>query len=730
MVHPVREWYRLNLAGLLIFVLVCAGTVTAAPLPLPCQNVITLNEGDPIANNISAVCSGGTIILNPGTYSQHNILVNKDVRIQANTSYGHNATDTIIDAQTLGRIFDNSLGHALTIDNLSLQNGHLDGGGGAIENSGGTLIITSSRFTDCSAVSGGAISMTGGTLTISSSTFSGCDSRMSSGGAIYNNGGDVVITTTTFSDCTSLPTTTGVTEGGAIYLEGGTLTISSSVFKDCFGMGGGAIKNKGGIAIITSSTFSRCGTYTGGSGGAIVSYPGTLTVISSTFENCYSGYGGAIDSRATLTITSSTFENCSAFYNGGAIRSFDSTSTPAITFSRFYHNTAGNWGPSIAAVSPVDAMNNWWGSNSNPSALVSGPVTSSPWLMLCATASPPSIMATGTSVIRSSLTYNMTGHDTSALGHVPDGIMNTFAIESGSGSVLPLTAGTVSGIAGTTFSAASAGTTIINTTVDGQSVYTTVTVPGTIAIPVTTVDTSNNDDGFPSVTVSPATTGAGILPPMTVTVNIGGDSKAWQAVVTGTKLSDLIVTGTVQTGPGDNQTAPPGTVFQYISLAPARYGTISNTVLYFSIPQSWLDENHIDPKSIVLYHQTANEWEALPTSAVSTKDGTVYFSAQSTGFSLFAIVGTPTVATPAPVATMQAVTESVVQTPAPAAAIVKAPVTTQTTAPPATAPQPAGPSPLLNIVLVVAAIGVLAGGGFMARRWWIRQQNPALFGEY
>ena len=41
-------------------------------------------------------------------------------------------------------------------------------------------------------------------------------------------------------------------------------------------------------------------------------------------------------------------------------------------------------------------------------------------------------------------------------------------------------------------------------------------------------------------------------PLMTVTVNIGGDSKAWQAVVTGTKLQDLIVTGTEQHGPFGN----------------------------------------------------------------------------------------------------------------------------------------------------------------------------------
>jgi hypothetical protein len=31
-------------------------------------------------------------------------------------------------------------------------------------------------------------------------------------------------------------------------------------------------------------------------------------------------------------------------------------------------------------------------------------------------------------------------------------------------------------------------------------------------------------------------------------------------------------------------------------------------------------------------------------------------------------------------------------------------------------PQTPAPSPLLNIILVIAAIGVLAGGGFMVRR--------------
>jgi hypothetical protein len=251
------------------------------------------------------------------------------------------------------------------------------------------------------------------------------------------------------------------------------------------------------------------------------------------------------------------------------------------------------------------------------------------------------------------------------------------------------------------------------------------TVPTTTAVSsataVTTLDTSGNDDDDTDTTI----------PIMTVTVNIGGDSKAWQAIVTGTKLSDLIVTGTIQSGFGSNFTTPPGIVYQYINLVPARYDTITKSVINFTVPQSWLDENHIAPKSIVLYHQTAKGWEALPTTVLSTKDGSVFFSAQSTGFSLFAIAGTPTVLTPpVTVATPDLVSTPVqVQPPAPAA-VTKVPVTTQTTAPPAASPQPAAPSPLLNIVLVIAAIGILAGGGFMARRWWIRRQNPALFREY
>ena len=231
----------------------------------------------------------------------------------------------------------------------------------------------------------------------------------------------------------------------------------------------------------------------------------------------------------------------------------------------------------------------------------------------------------------------------------------------------------------------------------------------------------SNDDGYRG--------SASELPPMTVTVNIGGDSKAWQAVVTGTKLSELIVTGTVQHGPGDNRTAPPKTVFQYFTLIPARYTSITKAVINFTVPQSWLGDNHIAPGRIVLYHQTANGWEALPTTVLSTEDGTVYFSAVSPGFSLFAIVGTPDAAAPAvtTVATFGSTAREQTTTRAIAA---KAPLTTQTTAPSTAPAAPAAGFPFMTVVLIVAGCVVLIGSGWYVRRWWIRRQNPALFREY
>jgi len=855
LVHLVTQRYGLVFACLLIFALVCTGPVTARPIE-DCRNVITINAGDLLADNISAVCDKGTLILNPGTYSQDGeIYIIKNMTIRANTSNGGTAANTIINAGWIdedGRV-ESSISlkgalNTLTIDSLTLRKEvnteyaaiYINAGkviitgstltgragdtdtGGAIRNDDGHLIITGSTITNFRAPNGAAISTNGGIVEILSSTFYGCSARpfpsnddsgadfgdrtdnLGDGGAIFSYGSSLTIGSTTFSDCHAKNTGGAISavdsfvtinpgtrftgcsaiNGGAVFFHKNpitsyptALTIDSTTFYGCRALSsallnsegtvgstsfsdskylapsGGAIyaAGSGGITRITSSTLTGC---SASNGGAIYSNEGnTLIIDSTTFSGCrafssapltsegavgstsfsdsgsLASSGGAIytaGSGGITTITSSKLTGCSATGNGGAI--FTGNDLATIQFCRIYQNTAPSGSDIFNAGNPVLAENNWWGTNTGPSGFIGeNEIDADPWLLLNISGDRR-ILISRTASIRTNLTNNTAGDDTTSGGiFVPDGITNTFAVPGNTGSVAPVTDGTKKGTAGTTFTPVKAGTWTISSTVDGQTVYLDV---GVEPLFYPTVDTRSGDsDPQPTVSqtagIPPAT-----LPPMIVTVNIGGDSKAWQAIVTGTKLSELIVTGTMQHGPGDNRTAPPGTVYQYISLVPARFTSISKTVIHFTVPQSWLEENHIAPGSIVLYHQTANGWEALPTTVLYTKDGTVYFSAESAGFSLFAIAGTPSMLTPPGLATAQEpLSTPVVQEQVPAA-VAKAPVTTQTTAPPATHPHPAAPSPLLNIMLVIAAIGVLAGGGFMVRRWWIRRQNPALFREY
>jgi hypothetical protein len=329
--HPLP--FRTLLCILIILVLALAAPVSAA--------VHTLNPGDSIFENITDASDGDTIILNPGIYNQHDISIDKNIIIKANMSAGGSAADTIIDSESDGRIFSNYGAYSLAIDNLTLRNGHgIPGYGGAIYSKGGTLTITSSFFSNCSAdIDGGAI----------------------------------------FSDMASIVT-------------------------------------------VTTSTFSNC---SASNGGAIYSYNASIvTVTSSTFSNCSASNGGAIYSySSTVTITTSTFSNCSAS-NGGAIYS-DSASIVTIHFSRIYNDTT------IAIQndgSTVDAANNWWGTNADPSGYTSGGVTVSPWLVLNITATPSSITTAQTSAIRTYLTNNSAGTDTTSGGiFVPAGIPVAFA---------------------------------------------------------------------------------------------------------------------------------------------------------------------------------------------------------------------------------------------------------------------------------------------------------------
>ena len=157
-----------------------------------------------------------------------------------------------------------------------------DGDGGAIDNYG-TLIVSTSTFSDNTAAVAGAIFNSGGTLTVSTSTFSG-NAATGNGGAIATVGGTVTVSASSFSENTA-PAAYPSGQGGAIY-------------------------DVGAVFVVSGSTFSA---NTSGNTGGAINNAGALTVSTSTFSgNTADRLAGAIENLSDLTVWASTFSGNSS----------------------------------------------------------------------------------------------------------------------------------------------------------------------------------------------------------------------------------------------------------------------------------------------------------------------------------------------------------------------------------------------------------------------------------
>jgi PKD repeat protein len=655
---------------------------------------------------LNTTASGDTVAFTPGIYRLQGIWFNKTLTFCSN---GGIAQDTIIDGIGGNNgIFYNTSGSetTITIKDLTLRNGYtaLSQGGGAVSSYGNITVISSDFYNDTAPGKyGGAMNIHGsGNLTVSGSNFTWCRSEY--GGAISTQFTYVFVNSSSFVNCQ------GRTNSGAVYTElGGAVNFCR--FDNTTSGDNTVITNEAGASAVDmtenwwGNNAPPASLVSGGNLNpflvlGVTATPSSITTAQTSIISANLSY----DSAGIRPAANILPDGIPVYFTMGS----GPGSVPPGVVLTTNHLAAGTFTPSEGGSATVNASVD----GCNVSAFIS-------------ISSFPVIVFTGTPV-SGNLPLTVTFNDTSTGIPSP----STWNWSFGDGQWFNTTN---SATKNTSHTYTAPGTYPVNLTANNTAGAGTLSRTGYITVMAPVPPTSapvltyppgqsggNNDDG-PTIT----------YPLMTVTVNIGGDSSAWQAIVTGTKLSDLIVTGNVQSGQGSNLTAPPGIVYQYISIVPARYTSITNAVINFTIPQSWLDNNHIETGSIVLYHQTANGWTTLPTTLLFTKDGTVYFSATSPGFSLFAIAGTPVVTAPATVAISQGTVTNGVPEQTPVRAVsTQAPVTAQTTAPPATTARPSAPSPLMDIVLVIAAIGVMGGGGFLARRWWIRCQNPALFRKF
>lgn len=69
---------------------------------------------------------------------------------------------------------------------------------------------------------------------------------------------------------------------------------------------------------------------------------------------------------------------------------------------------------------------------------------------------------------------------------------------------------------------------------------------------------------------------------------------------------------------------------------------IENAVICFKVEKSWIKDKMIDTSSITLNSYSDNKWDQLPTSLSSEDDKYIYFTAETAGFSSFAITGKTT----------------------------------------------------------------------------------------
>lgn len=655
---------------------------------------------------------------------------------------------------------DNTYTGTTTIENggsLDIGDGGTTGtlGTGAVTNNG-ALVFDHSDFTIIdNAISGtgtlivagvsniqltGANSYTGNTIIESGSGLyvgNGAASGTIGTGAVSNDGfltfersdsitvaSDICGTGTLYQTGSGTTILTGSNYyTGTTYISHGTLQIGNGGSNGILGTG--AVSNEGAL-VFNRSDYYIVGNAISGTGTLTVMSPGEIKL---TGTNSYSGMttinsGGTLrigyESSATGTLGSGIVTN-----NGNLV--FDRSGSLMVTSDITGSGSLGQIGSGTTTL--MSSMLAYTGDTSaRAGKLVFGTTVPSSGIWIMSFNSPTSY---GRMVLKD--TPNIAGKTINVEIPAPTGpydknIISWTGSAIGTPSLMmngvPVTSGeyvgnlalVYSSTAGVNVKSRAAVTTVPTTTVPISNPSPTDT-PGTNPTPG-----QGNDDNPPGPAV--------VEPPAgTTEVNVGGNSAVTEVTVTGTGISDLIVTGTVQPGPPSGVDPPPGIAYQYIDLTPSRYTTITGATITFTVPVTWLEESHISPGDVRLNRYTNSKWNTLPTTVLKTQNGQVWLSSESPGFSYFAIIGVSR--SSAEVASEEQTGEPTRNVPAqnrvtPAAGVTAASLAT--TVPAAASTTAAGTSTILSVLAFIGIGGVACVAvGIIARRWWIRRQNPDLF---
>ncbi|MTK64445.1 MAG: hypothetical protein F8N15_07985, partial [Methanobacterium sp.] len=218
------------------------------------------------------------------------------------------------------------------------------------------------------------------------------------------------------------------------------------------------------------------------------------TGLTITGSNCYVvGNSMCYNKEAGLTITGT---NNVVIMNRleqnlyGA--SFSNYNAAIFCFNSVIGNTYQLYSPDTSGT--LNAIDNWWGSNSAPSR-VYGLFNVSPWIVLKLVPSTNKVNVGGVSNITADLTWNSAGEDTDLVYtgvFVPDGILVKFSCDS-LGILSDLVLSLVNGTATSSFTGKTVGSSTILASVNDQNVTTSVTVMGVTSLNVNSASGHKGD---------------------------------------------------------------------------------------------------------------------------------------------------------------------------------------------------------------------------------------------
>jgi parallel beta-helix repeat protein len=245
-------------------------------------------------------------------------------------------------------------------------------------------------------------------------------------------------------------------------LNFGNSTITGNTIED----------NDDGIFNAGTSTIS--GNIVMRNSNGIFLFSGMATVMNNTIE--MNGTGVLVDPFGGFVAEANIMGN-NIIDNGDGILVMNSGDNGAsgfgllvISCNRIVGNMAGVVNDdSTTGGLVVDAMNNWWGSDTGPNTpgndTTGGDVDVSTWLVLTVTISPPIIPHDGVATVIANLNINNVGVNVSSMCTFPDGIAVEFATPSG-----PMVATTKDGIAAINVMVPDATEIfIVSATLDGQT---------------------------------------------------------------------------------------------------------------------------------------------------------------------------------------------------------------------------------------------------------------------